>query len=65
MTPEQQAAYVQSQVVCALAEILGAMSENMQRAACGQSMAYDDAAFSEIPDRYGISHNAVLELFRS
>ncbi len=60
MTPEQQAAYVNSQVACALIEAQGMVAENMQRAALGQSMAYVEDDFAAIINKYGIHHNAVL-----
>jgi len=59
MTPEQKAAYVMSQAASALIEAMGMHACNMQRAACGYSMAYDEGAFLSIIDKYGISHNAV------
>jgi hypothetical protein len=61
MTQEQQAAFVFSQTVCALADVLGMMSENMQRAVCNQSMAYDAKAFVDAVAHIG--HNNVLSLF--
>lgn len=63
MTEEQKAAYVYAQAVSALAEIEGMKAENMQRAACGHSMAYTADAFFEVIDKYGISHNGVLTTF--
>ena len=63
MTPEQSAAYVYAQSVCALAEIEAMKALNMQRAACGHSMAYVEEAFLAVIDKYGISHNAVLTTF--
>jgi len=64
MTPEQTAAYVTAQAACANAEVAGMTAENMQRAALGQSMAYDEAAFVAVIENYSIHHNAVIELMR-
>ena len=63
MTPEQRAAYVYAQSVCALAEVEGMKAENMQRDALGQSMAYAEEAFIAVIEKYGIHHNSVLTLF--
>lgn len=64
MTPEQEAAYVISQSVCALVEALGMMSENMQRVHRNESLIYVDIAFFDLITRYGIHPNAVLEVMR-
>ncbi len=53
-------AYINSQVVCAQAEIAGMVAENMQRAACGHSMAFTEEHFEPIPEKYGITHNRVI-----
>ena len=64
MTDEQQISYVNAQAAAAQIEAAGMTAENMQRAALGQSMAYDVNAFTALIDKYGISHNTVLCLFR-
>lgn len=63
MTPEQSAAFINSQAACANAEIAAMQAENQQRLAKGLSIAYGEEAFLAIPDKYGITHNAVLVLF--
>ena len=63
MNKNQAAALVVSQSVAALAEIEGMKAENMQREALGQSMAYDEEAFTSVIDKYGIHHNVVLQTF--
>lgn len=63
MTNGQRAAYVFAQTVCALAEIEGMKAENMQRQFKGEAMAYDEAAFVGVIDKYGIHHNGVIECF--
>lgn len=60
MSPEQQAAYIVSQSVCAMIEAMGMQAENKQRDAIGASMAYVAADFAAVIDRYGIDHNAVI-----
>ena len=63
MTPEQKAAYINARVACATIEAAGMTALNMQRASLGLSMAYEDDAFDALIDKYGIHHNAVLNLF--
>lgn len=62
MNKEESLIYLQSQIVCALAEIEGMKAENMIRESLGHSMAYSCDAFVEVPARYGIERNQVLEL---
>jgi len=59
MTPEQKAAFVNSQVACALIEAMGMKAENQQRTHLGQSIAYGEEAFAALIEKYGIHHNAV------
>jgi hypothetical protein len=63
MTPEQAAAFVQAQVVCASARIASMHAENRERESTGCTHAYGYEAFDTVPDEFGISHNAVLTLF--
>jgi len=65
LNKNQTTAYVLAQTACALAEIEGMKAENMQRAVLGQSMAYDEAAFQAVIERYGIHHNGVITMFNS
>ncbi len=64
MTPEQAAAFVQSQTACALAEIEAMKAANVSRDQQGHSHAYGEEAFLAVPDQFGIGHNAVVQLFR-
>lgn len=64
MTPEQKAAFIISQSICALATIEGMKSENTLRALLGESPAYGRDAFNFIQEQFGIGHNAVVKLFR-
>lgn len=63
MTPEQQAAYVQAQAVCALAEIEAMRAENTQRAQRGEPITHRAKDFEAIPAAYGITRNQIVELF--
>jgi len=47
-TPEERAAYVISQSVCALIEAMGMVAENKQREHRGESMAYDACSFPAV-----------------
>lgn len=58
--PESIAAYIHAQVACAQIEAAGMTAFNKQREALGQSMAYDEAAFLALIEKYGIDHNAVV-----
>jgi hypothetical protein len=64
MTPEQKAAYINSQSACALIEAMGMISENQQRVHRGESMAYTESAFTELIDKYGIGPNGVMHTLR-
>lgn len=52
MTPEEQLADMMSRTTCAMIEAMGAHAENMQRAAVGHSMAYDENDFLQIIEKY-------------
>jgi hypothetical protein len=65
MTPEQAAAFVQSQTACAMAEIASMHAENREREMQGHTHAYDCCAFRAVPDEFGIGHNSVLSIFQS
>lgn len=60
MSPEENAAYIFSQVSCALIEAMGMEAENKQRELTGYSPAfvYDD--FKRLIEEKGIYHNAVI-----
>ena len=63
MTAEQKAAYIIAQAACANSEVAGMQAENQDRLANGLSIAYDEAAFAAVIERYGIHHNAVVTFF--
>jgi hypothetical protein len=64
MTPEQRAAYVQAQCICALADIEAMKAENAIRAHKGAVPAYNSTAFYAVQSQYMISHNDVIAFFR-
>lgn len=64
MTPEQQAAFINSQVACALIELAGMQAENTARQQLGQSPAYQEDSFQVLMRRYLIGHNEVLTFFQ-
>ena len=64
MTPEQAAAFVQSQTACAMAEMAAMHAENRHRELNGYTHAHDDDAFRAVPDQFGIGYNDVVKLFQ-
>lgn len=65
MTPEQAVAFINTQTICAQAELLAMMAANKEREAAGYSLAYDEDAFSSVPENFGITHNQVVEFFKT
>ena len=63
MTPEQSAAYINSQVACAMVEMYAMYAANALRADHGESIAYTEEAFMALHVKYCIGHNAVIGLF--
>ena len=63
MTPEERAAFINSQVACALIELAGMQSENEVRKHHGQSPAYPEEAFQALMKKYLIGHNEVITFF--
>jgi hypothetical protein len=59
-TPEQKAAYLNSQTACALIKMQSMMAENQERESQGKSLAYGEEAFLALIDKYGIHHNAAV-----
>lgn len=69
MTPEQQAAYIIAQAMCAAGDIAGMQAAN---AACAAASAdssgtlvqpFKEKDFTDVALRYGIHHNAVISFF--
>lgn len=65
MTDNQKAAYVMGESVAALIEALGMMSENLQRMQRGESLAYNDEAFTKLLNEHCICHNSTLAIFHN
>ena len=65
MTPEQAAAFVQSQTACAMAEMASMHAENREREMQGHTHAHGTENFAAIPDEFGIGYNAVVSLFQN
>ncbi len=65
-TPEQRAAYINSQVAMFNAEIARMVADNQLSVACGTSPPYGERQFTEVIERYEpvIGHNAVIMFFR-
>ena len=57
-------AFVQAQTLCAYAEIEAMKASNTERLASGYVLAYNEAAFLAIPDKFQLGWNTVLEYFR-
>jgi len=63
MIDEQKAAFINSQVVCALIELAGMQAENTAREQLGQTLAYQEDSFQVMMRKYLIGHNDVLAFF--
>jgi hypothetical protein len=63
MNDEQKAAYLNSQVACALIEMAAMKAANSFREMQGYTIAYGEEAFHELITKYGIHHNAAMTLF--
>jgi hypothetical protein len=64
MTPEQKAAYIIAQAICALAEIEGMKTTNRMRERRGETIAYSEEEFFSVSEKYNLHHNAVTGLFQ-
>lgn len=64
MNHNEAAAFINSQVACALIEVESMKAANTERESQGYALAYDEEAFMAIIDKYGIDHNAVLTVLR-
>jgi hypothetical protein len=65
MNKTQAAAYVNSQVACALIEMQGMVAANVQASKNHRGyehfvLPFDQSHFNALINHYGISHNAVL-----
>ncbi len=60
MTPEQQIAYLNAMVACALIEAKGMEAENLHQVSCGNSISYGKEEFDSLIVKYGIHHNGAM-----
>lgn len=65
MDAAARAAFVQSQAACMNAELAAMQAANLERVSNGHSIAYDEAAFLALPDKYQLGWNTVIEYLRS
>jgi len=64
MDREQKIAFIQAMTISALAEIEGMKAANLERINQGYALAYDEKSFMEVPVKFGITHNHVIEFFQ-
>lgn len=64
MDKEQQLVFLKSQILCAEIEMQSMISTNQLRDVNGDSPAYDEQAFMDLIDKYGISHDYITEILR-
>lgn len=65
MRQEEKPAYIMAMAACANAEIIAMQEANIAARAAGRTTPYPPGDFLAVPEKYGIHHNAVLELLRS
>ena len=63
MTPEQQAAYINAQVACMNAELAAMQAANAAAVVRSDGVPDVEDDFLALPDRYGLSTNAVIGWF--
>lgn len=63
MTPEQKAAFITAQSACAIAEIEAMHAENQACIASDRAPIFAFRDFKDIPNKYGLHHNAVVTFF--
>ncbi len=61
MDREQRIAFVNTQIVCANCELAAMHVANMESHKAGGAMVYHEKDFLELPNRYMIGHNAVID----
>lgn len=65
MTPEQKAAYINSQATAAKIAAMGMEAENQQRIRDGMALAYLDKDFFNLIQEYGLGSNNVVGYLQS
>ena len=58
------AAILNCRAATAMIRAMGMAAENQQRLHCGNSVAYDEAAFLKVIDEEGVHWNSVSDLLR-
>lgn len=64
MNTNEKAAFIQSQATAAMIEAMGMQALNEHRKSLGQTIAYDDEAFVNLIEKYGLGHNSVLSFLQ-
>lgn len=65
MTPEQKAAFVNAQAICAMIERAAMTWDNNAEIDAKRPVKWRHADFMNLQHKYLIGHNAVLDFFRS
>ena len=60
MTPDQKAAFINSQVACAQIDMAAMAAENEANRCDGRPIAWGSNSFIALIDKYAIGHNAVI-----
>ena len=63
MTDEQNVAYVNAQVACALIEMEGMKADNIKRTQMNLPPLFRGKDFNALIEKYRIHHNAVIKEF--
>jgi hypothetical protein len=63
-TPEEAAAYIQSQSACALIKAMGYQAENKACSLRNEYPKYGLDNFERLLDEHGIHHNTVMEIYQ-
>lgn len=64
MNEQQAAAFVMAQTACMLVEMEAMKVANQEREMRGLSLAYNEGAFQELIEKYGVHHNSALTTLR-
>lgn len=64
MTPEQAAAFIHAQSVCAYAEIIAMQTHDIEIAKGNPGTRHTADEYREVPGKHGITYNQVMETFQ-
>lgn len=59
MNEQQRCIWLQSQIACALIEMEAMKAANVERESEGKALAYDEEAFMNLINRYGIHRRSL------